>query len=330
INEDHLNMVYWDYGDGNDTSYIYHSEYTSHEHLYSSDGSFPLFLHLTATNNCEDSATELITIHPLPQMGFMADSTIFCGDAEVIFRDTSSINSGIIANRLWTFGDGDFLAHSADTAIHQYESGVYSVSLENTSDKYCKSILTLDDYILINPIIEADFNIDPEIVSIQGASNLEINNYVTDESYFRWALSDTIIWENLYTPNIADSIFDTGKYELKMYTINQFGCIDSTSRYFEVTPVYNFYVPTGFSPNGNGTNDTFGPVGKYFDMDSYSLRIFNRWGEMIFTTNDFYEQWDGTTKNGEVAPIDTYAWIIQVTDMNGNYKLMRGAITLLL
>ena len=330
IEGDELRLVYWRYGDQTDTNYIYHHQNTNHYHHYIEDGSFPILLYITAENNCSDSVEKIAEVYPIPEMGFIADSTIYCGNANIIFTDTSHIHSGYIANRLWTFGDGDFISTSEDTVIHHYEQGVYSINLENTSDHYCKSNLTIEDYILINPIIEARFEIDPEIVSIHGTSNLEVSNNVDEDSYFKWALSDTILWENVFTPNIADSIFDTGTYRLKQYTINQFGCIDSTSRIFKVTPIYSLFVPTGFSPNGNGTNDTFGPVGRYFDMNSYSFQIYNKWGELVFETNDFYEHWDGKTRNGEIAPMDTYAWIIRLVDMDGNNKVMRGAITLLL
>jgi len=330
IDEDEIETVFWRYGDGQDTSYVYQANSTIHNHTYNQDGDFPASLYIIAKNNCSDSLINQVIVHPIPEMGFKADSTIFCKNATVFFTDTSRINSGFIANRLWTFGDGDFISLSKDTTSHHYDHGVYSVSLENTSNQHCKSKIILDDYIIINPIIEADFEIDPEQVSIQNKSDLEITNYVPEDTYLEWVLSDTILWENVYSPNIIDSIFDTGFYELKMYTINEFGCIDSSSQYFEVTPVYSFFVPTGFSPNGNGTNDTFGPIGKYFDMKSYSFMIFDRWGKMVFKTNDFFEQWDGKNDDGNILPIDTYGWVIQLVDMDGNNKVLRGAVTLLL
>jgi gliding motility-associated-like protein len=330
INEDALDKVYWDFGDEIDSSYLYDAGHTNLTHIYRQDGKFPIFLRISANNNCIDSLMDSVDVHPIPQIGFIADSTIFCDNANILFTDTSKINSGVIANRLWTFGDGDYISSSSNTINHHYSEGTYTVGLENTSDHHCQSSLSLEDYILIHPVIDADFEIDPEIVSIHGTSNLKVNNYVTENSYFRWALSDSIIWENTFSPNIADSIYDTGTYQLKMYTMNEYGCVDSNSKFFEVTPVYSFYVPTAFSPNGNGTNDTFGPAGKYFDMQSYSMRIFNRWGKMVFQSNDFFEQWDGKNADGSISPMDTYVWIIQLTDMDGNYKIMRGSVTLLL
>lgn len=330
VQDNSLAKVYWDFGDGQDTIFDHVAGQNEIVHNYSYDSSYLVNLWVMAENNCEDSTMRNSIVNSNPKIGFFADSTIFCGNAQVVFRDTSHINNGHIANRLWTFGDGDFLSTEMDTIIHSYEDGIFTVSLENTSDKFCTSSLTQEDYILINPVIEASFDIEPREISINNKSQLEVINFVTDDSYLRWSLSDSIIWENLSAPNIADSISDTGTYQLKQYTINEYGCVDSLWAWFKITPAYNFYVPDAFSPNNNGLNDTWGPVGKYFDMDSYEMRIFSRWGEMIFQTNDFFKHWDGKLKNGSKAPIGSYAYIIRLTDMDGNHKLMKGSLILLL
>lgn len=330
INNDHFEWVDWSFGDGKDTSYQYIPGSNELIHYYSQDGTYPVSLKMRASNNCQDSITKEYRVNPIPEIGFWADSTIFCGNSSVIFRDTSQINSGMIANRLWTFGDGAYLSTSEDTAAHYFESGTYSIRLENTSDLFCKSSLLLDDYILINPVIESDFSIEQEEISILRKSQIELNNFVDDQVYTNWSLSDSIKWENRYIPNIADSIQDTGFYEIKQYTINEFGCIDSSSQFIKITPAYTFYVPSAFSPNNNGLNDSWGPLGKYFDLESYNMKVFSRWGELIFESNSFYQQWDGRMKSGKPAPMGTYAYIIRLTDMQGNNKLLKGSVTLLL
>lgn len=330
LNNIELKRVHWHFGDGQDTIFDYVPGQNEITHLYMKDTTYIADFWVIAENNCEDSVSRHLSVHPNPEIGFKADSTIFCGNAQVVFKDTSQINNGFISNRLWTFGDGDFISSDADTVTHEYEEGVYSVTLENISDKFCTSSLTLGDYILINPIIEASFDIEPREISISNKNQLEVINFVAGETHLMWSLSDSIFWENLSIPNIADSISDTGTYQLKQYTINEFGCTDSLWAWFKITPAYSFYVPSAFSPNNNGLNDTWGPIGKYFDMDTYDLKIFSRWGEIIFHSNNFFEHWDGKLKNGSIAPIGPYAYIIRLTDMDGNHKIMKGSVVLLL
>lgn len=68
-----------------------------------------------------------------------------------------------------------------------------------------------------------------------------------------------------------------------------------------------FFIPTAFSPNGDGLNDTFFVKG--ISIESIHIRIYNRWGQLIFQTTDLYEGWDGTYK-GKACPIDAYSCVI--------------------
>ena len=71
-----------------------------------------------------------------------------------------------------------------------------------------------------------------------------------------------------------------------------------------------FFIPNAFTPNGDGLNDTFEP--KMSNIETYKIMIFNRWGELIFTSNDPSNQWDGTVNSNEVQ-IDVYVYKIVVT-----------------
>ncbi|NPD83162.1 PKD domain-containing protein [Lentimicrobium sp. L6] len=330
INNAEFEWVSWNLGNGVDSIYQYSPGANTFSYLYNEDGPYNVQLKMTANNNCSDSLLLNTTIHPKPKIGFFADSTIHCGEAKIQFIDTSYINTGTIAERLWIFGDGAINTTNRDTVYHIYEEGIYNVKLENISDHFCKSILELEDYLLINPIIDADFLLDPEEISVSNSSEIEVTNLVNEDPYIRWLLSDTIVWENTYEPHIGDSIYDTGYYSLKLITMNDYGCQDTMEKFFYVFPVYNLYVPSGFSPNGNGINETFGPIGKYFEMESYDLKIYNRWGKLFFHSQDYFHHWDGKMQDGTPADIGSYAWIIRVKDLNGNHKVMKGSVTLLL
>lgn len=330
INDEQFEWISWNLGNGIDTIYPYSPGANSFSYLYNEDGFYDVQLKIKAGNNCSDSLLLNTIIHPRPEIGFFADSTIHCGEARIQFIDTSHINNGIIAERLWFFGDGAINTTNRDTVYHFYKEGIYNVRLENISDHFCKSILELEEYLLINPIIDADFVLEPEEISVSNTSTIEVTNLVNENPYIKWLLSDTIIWENTYEPHVGDSIYDTGYYSLKLITMNDYGCQDTMEKFFYVFPAYNLYVPSGFSPNGNGVNETFGPIGKYFEMESYDMKIYNRWGKLFFHSQDYFQHWDGKMQDGTPAEVGSYAWIIRVKDLNGNHKVMKGSITLLL
>ncbi|PLW93518.1 MAG: hypothetical protein C0591_14520 [Marinilabiliales bacterium] len=79
--------------------------------------------------------------------------------------------------------------------------------------------------------------------------------------------------------------------------VNSGGCISSDSIFIKVINVqYELYFPNAFTPDGDGLNDFFGPVGNINAVGSYLLTIYNRWGQQIFETNDPYRMWDGKFK----------------------------------
>lgn len=76
---------------------------------------------------------------------------------------------------------------------------------------------------------------------------------------------------------------------------------------------HGYYVPNAFTPNNDGFNDLWIPLGDRVDLDAYDLRLFDRWGQQLFASNDFHEGWDGTAGGHEV-PIGVYLYRIDVRD----------------
>lgn len=86
-------------------------------------------------------------------------------------------------------------------------------------------------------------------------------------------------------------------------------------------------VPTGFSPNGDGANDMFRATATC-PLKSFSMVIYNRWGEMVYSSDNIRDPWDGTFK-GVKAPISTFVYVVEYTWMDGSKKsVMHGNVTL--
>jgi gliding motility-associated-like protein len=81
-------------------------------------------------------------------------------------------------------------------------------------------------------------------------------------------------------------------------------------------PETNVFVPTAFTPNKNGENDVLRPI-LYNIASLRYFKVYNRWGQVVFETNEMGKGWDGTIK-GSLQPTETYSWILQCTDNNGN------------
>jgi gliding motility-associated-like protein len=75
--------------------------------------------------------------------------------------------------------------------------------------------------------------------------------------------------------------------------------IQSSSNELSLYQPLRIYVPTAFSPNGDGLNDTFGAVGE--GIEEYKLTVYNRWGEVVFATNRINQKWDGAYQGSPVS-----------------------------
>ena len=125
----------------------------------------------------------------------------------------------------------------------------------------------------------------------------------------------------------SDDIPSDQKVWLKV--TSQFGCVGSDTASVEIIDVEKqITYPNVFSPNNDGINDVFRPLGKLESIESYQLMIFNRYGDKVFYSEYIKDAWDGTAA-GIAQPTGTYVYLVKVTFPDGESKTFRGDITLL-
>jgi gliding motility-associated-like protein len=332
-----LNNWTWFFGDGSDTTIVSNDVNNAVYHTYPAAGNYEVSLVAVTDLGCRDTAFHSFVVNPVPIIGFKADTNLICGPGKILFTDTSALESGAIVKREWNFGDLSLGTTAADTISHFYEladsdnSSFYTIGLTVTSDSACEASDSIVDMISQLALPRPEFSINPDSIAITEVESLVRANHSENAYYFEWLMSDSILYTDSFEPHIWEDIQDTGNYKLQLFAQTVEGCWDSTETFFKVYPVFRFFIPNAFSPNGNGVNEYFGPKGKYFDDKSFSMRIFSRWGEQVFETNDFHVQWDGRHQDkGELQPIGVYAWVIEVTDLNGNIEKFSGYVTLIL
>jgi len=331
----------WTFGDGTDTTIISHEVNNTIYHRYPQAGAYDLELMAVTDLGCRDTASKNFMVNPLPQISFVADTNVLCGTGSILFTDSSQITSGSIVERHWDFGDGNTTTLSdplIDSVSHEYafaSSGsasaaeYFTVTLSNTSDSNCVATDSVVEMISQYSLPIPMFTVEPDSTAITEIENITITNTSENAYYYEWELSDSLEWEDTFEPHVYEELQDTGRYKLQLFAQTVEGCWDSTTNYFKVYPVLRFFIPNAFSPNGNGLNETFGPKGKYFEDKTYHFRIFSRWGELMFETTNFYEQWDGRKlKDGSESPIGAYVWIIEIKDLQGNQEVFKGSVTL--
>ena len=137
--------------------------------------------------------------------------------------------------------------------------------------------------------------------------------------------SGTYLWQDNSTANtfIANQ---TGKYWLRL--TNGDGCVSSdTIAVNVVTNCIDIYFPTVFSPNNDGLNDNFGPIGNLNAVSNYKLIVYNRWGNVVFSSTDPRKRWDGMW-NGELTADATYTWFASYIFEGSAPKFKKGALVI--
>ena len=109
-------------------------------------------------------------------------------------------------------------------------------------------------------------------------------------------------------------------FNIKLFAFSNLGCVDSITKNLTYIEDLIYYVPNTFTPDGNQYNETFKPIFiSGFNPLNYKLQIYNRWGELIFESNDSSIGWDGSygANQTNYAPEGTYVWKI-------NFKTLRN------
>ena len=120
----------------------------------------------------------------------------------------------------------------------------------------------------------------------------------------------------------ADSFY------VSLISYNDYNCSDTISQYIKFPPLFTFYIPNAFTPNNDGVNDTFTPQGLDFEPASYSMSIFNRWGQEIFRSKDFSNPWDGKDRTGNLLGPGVYAYSIIIGEWTGYTRKFAGNVTI--
>ncbi|MEO6904397.1 MAG: PKD domain-containing protein [Bacteroidia bacterium] len=314
----------WDFGDG---SPVNNTQNPSH--LYPTTSStFSVHLLVTTNLGCSDSVVRTIDIHPKPLVNFTTDDTVGCKKLCVNFKDQSAIASGINAKWRWEFGDAT-VKSDLKNPVHCYEntshliSTQYTVTLTVTSDSGCVSSRIKKDFIKLNPNPESVFSVDPQTAYLINPV-ISFTNLSTGANSWDWYFGDTVT-STLQNP-FPHEYADTGTYIIKLVVFSASNCTDTSYQTITIEPDFSFYIPSSFTPNDDGLNDTF--TGKGIFNNSYKMVIYNRWGEVVYKTDDIKKPWDGTTKGGKQALEDTYVYHISLKDIHRKAHIYRGIVTL--
>lgn len=297
-------------------------------HTYPVDGPFQVTLVVTTNHGCIDSATKTVTINPLPQVSFSADTLSGCSPVIVNFTDNSVINApGNNVAWDWNFGNGTTSTQQNPTGV-SFENpsntsvATFGISLTVTSDKGCVIKDTVTNMITSYPIPTAAFTYGPEPTNIYDAEITFIDNSVI-ASQWLWDLGDGA---SSTDQNPVHHYVDSGSYYVTLFMENIYGCKDTTSKMVRIDPTFAIFIPNAFTPDGDNVNDFF--FAKGYGITQLETLVFDRWGVLVYEGYQLDSKWDGSYK-GKLGVTDVYPYKIRARDLFGEWHEFTGKVTLL-
>lgn len=282
----------WSTGDTTDTIKVVPNTTTGYE------------VTITDSLGCSDTDTVTAHINPSPNLSVTPEITICEGT-------TGTLDASGGKDYMWNTG-----ASSPSIDVSPASDATYTVTATNQHG--CTSVDSSE--VFVNPYP------DPQITApkdtICRGEHIELNA----------SGADAYSWSN----GQSGSAIFVSPDESKTYTVtasnimNGKSCSDTSNFMIEVIRCNTYFIPNAFSPNGDGTNDVLRIKGNFKNVTDFQFIIYDRYGNIVFKTEDYNEGWRGIDKEtGEALPMGTYVY--QVTIHEGTYEPIElsGSIILL-
>jgi gliding motility-associated-like protein len=271
--------------------------------------------------------TVSVLVAPIPSVSINAYPRRNCAPLCTQFTAVSIPASIPITGWMWSFGD-DSTSTQKDPSHCYQKPGVYTVMVTAYTTQ-CSTTPEIQNFITVYPNPQAAFSYSPDPATIINPL-ISFTNQSTDSNRiisYLWTFGDGLdSTSTLENPTYTYQ--DTGTFCPKLTVTDIHGCIDSTTQCLDIGTEYTFYIPSAFSPNGDGDNDIFIPEGG--DVKDFEMYIFDRWGMQLYHTTSMSEGWNGSVQNRElkICQEDVYVYVITVTDTKGTVHHYNGIVTL--
>jgi gliding motility-associated-like protein len=216
----------------------------------------------------------------------------------------------------------------------------HRIKLRATSELGCDATLQYESRIAVLPRPTASFRMKQQSVNKFDPVVDFVNSSANGVRWY-WDFGDGNTSDE-FAP--SHTYLNSGKYPVYQVAWNTFNCPDtafspSWSDYNKTTkdrawrlivdPVTTLYIPNSFTPNGDGINDVWSLKG-FNEGRPFEIEVFNRWGELMFESNEMNVEWDGIMPNSnKYAPNTTYVYVIRYQTSSGEEKEETGTFSLI-
>ncbi|MBC6110679.1 gliding motility-associated C-terminal domain-containing protein [Pedobacter fastidiosus] len=309
----------WNFGEG--ASKVFSSDPGPQLISYSTEGQKTVILETTSYRGCTTitSYSFYVSLKPATPI-ILANKQVFCiGDS--IGLSTSEVRDAVYR---WT-GPNGFLDTESRIVIPVKDSGQSGRYILRVKVGDCESDIAYFD---IPPILKkpvALFGTAPELPGkFSAPAPITFLNQSKDADQFEWDFGDGERSDEFSPVHLYKK---AGSYTVTLRASSKSSCFDNFSLSdLVLLDGSTLMIPNSFSPNGDGINDLLNI--NIANLKKFSFRVFNRYGESIFLTENIFDAWDGQWK-GSPVPIGAYFYVLKGTDLFGKAVVHSGSITLI-
>jgi len=286
------------------------------------------------TEQCGSPADTLCTTVTWPAdiiPSFTSDVTRGCNPTTIAFQNTTE--SSIISNISFQFGDGNTVnVNPSQQFNHTYVySGNFTPQMTVTTVNGCVYTASFPNYIEIGDFPTASFSWSPnQPVMFNPVANMtDLSS--SDVTQWTWIFeSGQPGISNSQNPVVTFPIGEVAEYFVTLIVTNDFGCADTVTNLVPVISDVLIFAPNTFTPDGNNVNPTWQIYMQGINIYQFNLLIFNRWGEIVWESNDINTPWDGKYANNQPVPDGMYIWKVRAKNpYNDNVYQFQGHVNVL-
>lgn len=270
---------------------------------------------VTIANGCSD--TESISISQEEPLHLEVESIIpdHCNQG---MGEATIIATGGSGNYAFTW-DGT----PQGPTINNLLAGTYQVIV---SDGSCTASIPVVVGNIPGPI--AAFDLVPPTGS-RSNPVFRFLNESTNANAYSWSFGDGNFSTTESPTHHYPEESEENQYTVILKVTDNFGCTDTISHAVIITEDLNLWIPNAFTPDEDGVNDIFKPSGIGYSLDGYEMTIYDRWGKLLFVSNEFERGWDGKVDGTVLNINDVFIYTIVIYDLRGQNHQFTGHVTLL-
>ncbi|MFO8053668.1 MAG: gliding motility-associated C-terminal domain-containing protein [Bacteroidales bacterium] len=258
--------------------------------------------HLTVGSSpqCMSYDSVKVTVNPLPDADAGADEEICDGD---------QIDLTASGGQQYEWSTGDMIS---TITVSPTSTSEYMVTVTDTNG--CVNADTVE--VVVHPLPNVIATAKDSVICLGDETEVMADG---DATTYEWNFGKT------GTPQTVSPMKD------QTYTVtgtDDNGCQNTDEVTIVAEDCSTFFIPNAFSPDGDGVNDVFKPVGEFSAIEEYEFTVYDRWGNIIFNTEDPNEGWDGTIEE-EPAPTGVYIYDIYYKSVWDKEFTKSGSVTLL-